>query len=66
VSGACCKHEGDEKFLKIFNRTPRKKNNLRDLDVYGKIILKWALKEYGRMLLAEFNRMKMESGGGIM
>jgi hypothetical protein len=45
MGGACGMHEKDENFLRAFRRKHLKKSNhIGDIDVDGRIILKWVLE----------------------
>jgi hypothetical protein len=41
---ACDKFRGDMRCCRIFIRKPEGKNNMEDVDVYDRIILKWIQK----------------------
>jgi hypothetical protein len=39
---------------------------LEDLDVDGRIILKWILKEYDERAMSEFSLLRVGRNGGIL
>jgi hypothetical protein len=42
-----------------------KRDTLRDINVYGTIILKWSLKKYGVKMWTEFKWLRKGSSGGL-
>jgi hypothetical protein len=69
MAGECSTHEDDKKcigpthFLLIYMKG---RDHFRDQDIYGRIILKLILKEYGGSMLTHFIWLRIGISGVVL